>query len=349
MDNTHWLIGSASVEGLSHIESKTPCQDYSVVETSNNGKWVAIAVCDGAGSAKHSEIGSRLVAKTFAQKLILLSQELDTRNPGNWINDFVIQQVLNVRESLRLEAQQDQLNDYHTTLVACLIGETGGFVVHIGDGAIIGGSIKNDQESIYVENSRVISEPQNGEYSNETYFITESNWIKNLRITPISSLDWMILGTDGGSAFYLLPNNNLIKEFIASFLNEILEVSPFNWSERIKEILINEQANKITNDDKTIVVLVKKDLAEINNKLKFLEKTIKADNELITLQDQLQHPTSEPELQLPVFVKKKGQRKFFMVMIGIFTITLVLALIIFIMNFRFNINLINEITKIKNP
>jgi len=306
----YWYLGGASVKGISHIETNTPCQDSYEIAYSNDGKWVAVAVCDGAGSAKYSEAGAKLVAQTFAQKLILLSQELKTRTPGNWINDFVIQQVLNVRENLRKIAGQDQLNDYHSTLVACLVGETGGFVIHIGDGAVIGGVSEKKDNEIYLDKSSFISEPQNGEYANETFFITEGDWIKNLRITPLPPLDWMLLGTDGGSSFYLYPSNNLKKDFISSFINEIFKKNPFEWSKRIENVLSDDQANKITNDDKTIVFLAKKGLVSqemnvsfLNNKNETEEIKQHQDNQSVNLNKTIDQPENVVQLK-----KKSSQR-----------------------------------------
>jgi len=264
-----WLNGGASVVGSSHIETKTVCQDSFEIAYSHDKSWVAVAVCDGAGSARKSEIGSQLVSKAFASKLILLSNEFDTKKPGFWINDFLIQQVLNVREELRKIANSDNLDDYHTTLIACLVGKTGGFVIHIGDGSLVGGVAKQDQEVLWLDSERFISEPQNGEYSNETYFITEPNWIKNIRVTPLPPLDWFLIGTDGGSAFYLNQLNSEKQEFISSFIRDIRLIPPKNWSERIKEILQDKKADPITGDDKTLVFFAKRNFVEAKADLAF--------------------------------------------------------------------------------
>ena len=255
-----WLLGSARVIGSSHELTGTPCQDAFDIERSADGKWLAVAVCDGAGSAKYAEAGSNLVAKTFAKKLILLSNEIENRQPGAWINDFVIQQVLNVREELRAAASGDDLRDFHTTLVAFLMSDNGGFVIHIGDGSLLGGKVKVAKDRVILDDEIFISKPENGEYSNETFFITEGDWVKHLRITPLPPLDWMLIGTDGGSSFYLDSANSPKQEFILSFIEHLTKCDAQDWNANIVRILSDEQANKVTNDDKTLIFFLRDQL-----------------------------------------------------------------------------------------
>ena len=60
----------------------------------------------------------------------------------------MIQSILDIRSKLRDAAQSDTLAQFHTTLVASLIGPNGGFAIHIGDGAIFTGNIKKDNKAI---------------------------------------------------------------------------------------------------------------------------------------------------------------------------------------------------------
>ena len=285
-----WIFGAAKQVGISHQETGAPCQDSFDIERSDDGKWVAVAVCDGAGSAKHSEVGSNLVSKTFAKKLILLSKEVETRQPGAWINDFVIQQILNVREELRVEAKSDDLRDFHTTLVAFLMSDFGGFAIHIGDGAILGGVSRDSGDSTVIDNEVFISKPENGEYSNETFFITEGDWIKHLRITPMPPLDWVFVGTDGGSAFFADPGDSPKQDFITSFIGDLKNRDASQWSQRIGEILSDKQADKVTNDDKTLVFFAKEGLMQLRKKLVF--KVVRKIDPAVT-------PAPKPSLVLP--------------------------------------------------
>jgi hypothetical protein len=104
---TAWITANASIIGSSHVATGTPCQDASVVKTAKGGEWVVIVVSDGAGTATRAEEGAHLVVKFFSEELLKLVDELTTRSPGHWINDFVIEKVLQTRTALRELANSD--------------------------------------------------------------------------------------------------------------------------------------------------------------------------------------------------------------------------------------------------
>ena len=59
---------STSIRGPLHKSLGLPCQDYSCARSTKN-KLVAI-VSDGAGSAKHSKIGAKIICETLCDLLI---------------------------------------------------------------------------------------------------------------------------------------------------------------------------------------------------------------------------------------------------------------------------------------
>lgn len=265
-----WFYSGASVIGQSHLSTATPCQDKFKIQTSSEGEWIAVAVCDGAGSAEFAEQGASITSTHFCNELIKLSQELDFRPPGEWINDFLIDCVIRVREQLRKSASSDDIRKYHSTLVAALMGRSGGFSIHIGDGALFGGTFDNSKlgNAIELNSSYVISKPENGEYSNETFFITEGSWVKHLRITPLPALEWLVACTDGGASL-LLDNENEVKpSFLAPFIEAQIN-DGFQSSNYIDTILNDLKANKLTTDDKTIVLAVREGIVHLPASLKF--------------------------------------------------------------------------------
>jgi hypothetical protein len=269
MNTPAWITASSSVRGKGHEQTGTPCQDASLVLSSPDGEWVALVASDGAGSAEHAEIGSATVAKHFADALIRLAPNLANRNPGEWIIDSVLASIINIRNELRIAARSDSLKAYHCTLVACLIGPTGGFSIHIGDGSIFGGIAGHETSTtIDLSGGIFISAPQNGEYANETVFITERDWIKNLRIQPIPKLNWVMLGTDGGMA--LAMNNEAVPKtgFVAPVLSEVIKTANLGSpGDTLKEILSDRQADRLTNDDKTLVIAIRRKFQSVSNEI----------------------------------------------------------------------------------
>lgn len=244
--------------GQSHQISNVPCQDKFSCKVSGDGRWLSVAVSDGAGSALNAEAGAEITSTIFCEELLGLSKQLDTRAPGEWINDFVVECVLKVRNQLRAKAKSDDIKSFHCTLVAALVGPEGGFSIHIGDGSIFGGQFKNDSKGGEVElNSNfVISKPENGEYTNETFFITEGNWIKHLRVTPLPRLDWVVACTDGGAALILEKETEVKPKFLVPFFQELIS-DKFTKNNYISEVLSDPKANALTTDDKTIFVAMR--------------------------------------------------------------------------------------------
>jgi len=248
-----WITAQASVIGAGHIKSDKPCQDSNVVKLTKDNQWLVIVVSDGAGSAKRAEEGSSYVSKFMANELFKLIEELKHKAPGHWVNDFIIKKILTARLELRAMAGADDINDFNCTLVACLIGPEGGFSVHIGDGNIIGGyKVKSTLKTEY---KFYHSLPENGEYANETFFITENDWIKHLRISPIPSLDWVLCCSDGGASLALEGEKNPKSGFLIPVVQSVFnKTGGFESDSRLKGYLEDPQADNVTSDDKTIVL-----------------------------------------------------------------------------------------------
>lgn len=251
-----WHCVGTSVIGKSHIDSGIECQDFHSYKISDDKLWAALVVCDGAGSARRSAEAANLVANFFSESLIKLSQIINNKIPGEWINDYVIQSILDIRAKLREVGQSDTLAQFHTTLVASLIGPHGGFAIHIGDGAIFTGNLKEDKlkKVVNLDHGLFISAPHNGEYANETYFITESSWIKNIRITPISKCDWLMLCTDGGASLALNHDCTALRpEFFVPLVSGIKSEPTSGRENFLYKAVATEKTWALTNDDKTLL------------------------------------------------------------------------------------------------
>jgi hypothetical protein len=260
-----WTVAAASVRGRGHEQTGAPCQDSCEVIVSPNGRWVALAASDGAGTAKRSEIGANFVAREFAKCLIRLSDECDRRAPGAWVSDRVIQDIVTIRSRLREEAGSDDISDFHCTLTAALIGPTGGVTVHLGDGAIFGGAADSRVgDVIDLAQDFFVSSPQNGEYANETVFLTESDWVKHLRIHPVAAVDWVMLGTDGGMSLAMVGESRPKSGFVVPVIRALIQESDFpSRCGALERILDDRQADRLTNDDKTLIAAIRAQYREV--------------------------------------------------------------------------------------
>jgi hypothetical protein len=296
MRHESWSVAAASVLGKSHEQTAIPCQDACAVKTSDDGKWVALVASDGAGTAAHSDVSSRLVASGFATALIELSTLLDQQSPGAWVTDAVISDIVGLRNQLRGIAQSDDISAYHCTLVAALVGPSGGFTIHVGDGAVFGAATDPSATDILdLSRDYFVSLPENGEYANETVFLTERDWIKHLRIQHVSAPDWLILGTDGGMALAMVGEQVPKSGFVAPVLHSLLS-NPNRRSrdDALRVILSDRQADRLTNDDKSLVAIVRSHFREVEGE--FLENKPPSIRPAVKPSKSIVAPKSAPEL-----------------------------------------------------
>ncbi len=116
---------------------------------------------------------------------------------------------------------------------------------HIGDGV---GVVEFD------DGTSVLSLPENGEYANETYFVTQDEWSAHLRVTPFSGrVRCLALMSDGAMSF-AFKKTGLFRPFmdpVVSYLNNTEEAE---GSEALLATLAGEGTWTITSDDKTLLV-----------------------------------------------------------------------------------------------
>lgn len=246
----HWLIEGDRTLGSSHAEQSLPCQDN--ICYVSKGNWHSVCISDGAGSSKFSEISSKFVSERFSQSLLLLADLIEVKGPGSWINDHIIHDVLELRGGLKEHTASTELDDYHCTLVAILVSQSVAIAVHIGDGAIIAGKCKETSgSSSFLNGTLVASLPENGEYKNETYFITEPHWLKHLRIKVLGKVDWFVMGSDGGIDI-LSDRQKLDGLLVADLINHI---SCNNEEEStVSQLIGSEYAASKTTDDISLAI-----------------------------------------------------------------------------------------------
>jgi serine/threonine protein phosphatase PrpC len=242
-----WLIEHDRALGTSHQARNQPCQDHITFLTSKDQSWHSICISDGAGSAKYSEISSKFISEKFCMSLMDTAYEIDEKGPGSWVNDKIIFEVLAARRDLKEHVSSHELDDYHCTLVALLIGKNVSIAVQIGDGAIIAGTSElGSKDSSCINNQVYTSLPENGEYKNETFFITEPHWLKHLRIKVFPKIDWFVMGSDGGIDIF---SNR--EKFEGSLTVELFKNMLHDESKKstVKNLINSEFALKRTNDD----------------------------------------------------------------------------------------------------
>lgn len=257
-----WVVTRAVVRGTGHIKLGTPCQDHCDIRLSRDGRWLVAAVCDGAGSAKRSDEGAKLVSEGITRGLINEIANFERHGPGVWVKDRVHALLLDARQQLRHKG--GEMHDFACTLVGALVGPTGGFFFHVGDGAGVSSRAvitRDGHEQLFLWDSITISPPENGEVANETFFVTQDDWDKHLRSMPIPrTADLVMLMSDGGMEF-VLPRQQINPSWVTPVVGELMRTQDEDVRCRlVHNYLEDPAAQPITSDDKTLLVAMRQRL-----------------------------------------------------------------------------------------
>jgi len=237
-------ISKAKMVGSSHKVTNVVCQDSIFVSKRKDLNLYSIALSDGAGSCKYSHYGSKISTQTVSSIFMNDFQKLSNMKDSH-LSKYIINKIGEkfIEKSNKLKSTPKELS---STLLFIVIKDNKYIAGHIGDGLI--GTLNNGNLSI-------LSYPENGEYSNSTYFVTNKNAHKYLRIYrgDIDSKTSFILMSDGTSeTLYDKKNSNLAKA------NEIFcQWLDVNSEQKMDEILKNNLENIIsrkTHDDCSIVI-----------------------------------------------------------------------------------------------
>ena len=185
-----WAFAHAVREGVS--PGKNGCQDYAAFEEFPlaNGELVGIAVVsDGAGSARDAAEGAELACKAFLKEAgRVIATRKSLKGMGQSHASKIVQHVHRVLK-LHAETMGIRPAELSCTLVGALIARDEALFVQVGDGAIV---LRQGEEF------KVAVWPDQGEYVNETVFVTDPKCVDRVQVNKLNeSLDGVVLFSDG--------------------------------------------------------------------------------------------------------------------------------------------------------
>jgi hypothetical protein len=241
-----WALAGVSVRGTSHVKHGIVCQDAHAAQLA--GGALILAVCDGAGSAPMSHLGSRAAAETAVEAV---ARELLRRVPetsSEWVGllESARAEALSaVRE--QAEAAGFPVRDLATTLLLAVAAPEVTAVLQIGDGAVVGEELATPHSVV------AMTRPETGEYANETVFLTTSNTTPQVSVgPPVRSIAAF---SDGLQRLALqLPAGTPHEPFFRPLFRFMEKAGGEERSEEIRDFLSNPRVTSRTDDDITLVV-----------------------------------------------------------------------------------------------
>jgi hypothetical protein len=257
-----WVVTGARVRGKKHKHEGTHCDDW--MEARQSGPWTVIAVSDGAGSSRFSRVGARVSCQAAADFLAeqLRERPLRVRQAGlleRWWNkddgyinaDDVkfLEGVLHYSMSVAHDAvkaaadeREDSqayrrhfkanrklcIDDLSATLLLAIATRvpvkgaeyTFAMTCSVGDGMMA--MIAQGDPPV-----QLLAEPDSGEHSGETYFLTSKGRLDparlkiNIGFRPLRAL---LVMTDGVADDYFPPQTEMQRLYADLVLNRVLAV-----------------------------------------------------------------------------------------------------------------------------
>ncbi|WP_419763950.1 MAG: protein phosphatase 2C domain-containing protein [Arcobacter sp.] len=238
-----YKIASAITQGVSHKKTNTKCQD--AILTLKKDNFIFLGVADGAGSKKEAYTASwfilNILALEFENKL---DKYLDSKNINEKILSFLESSLYILSKYSKLEFEE-----LSSTLLFALILENEYIIGHIGDGIIV--NITQDNRL------NILSKPENGEFSNETYFCNTIKYKNRLRIYRGDVADihnGLLLCSDGVEDAIYDYNNDKVIDVCSKFINWLDSYEEEKVCHALQHNLENN-VSRVSNDDLSVILL----------------------------------------------------------------------------------------------
>lgn len=215
-----WVVAGASEMGMSHKNANPPipCQDSHAMKSLEEG-WGIAVLCDGAGSAPLSHIGSEFVVgqaigtfEGIVQKNKWIKKG-ELPEPEAW-QKIALNAFQKIRQRLELvaEAKEVKAKDYACTIIVVIYAPFGILTSHIGDGRA---GYRDGKEKWHP-----IMTPHNGEEANITIFITSDYWLKgDFEMSGVTVPESRVI-TDAPTAFTLMSDGCESHTFETGYFDE---------------------------------------------------------------------------------------------------------------------------------
>lgn len=248
-----WLVISASAVGTSHNTTGAPCQDscgggVETPQTRNHEPLLWLFVADGAGSAPMGGEGADIA---IGEGIRFVTEKLARKEFGLG-DSFACDLICEVRRVLHIEAEKQgrPVRDYACTFLGVVSTKTGTITFQVGDGGIVLDTGAGLELALI---------PSQGEYANQTYFVTDEDAIARLQSKAYPDRALRVAAfTDGIQRLALnmaanTPQESFFTPFFAGMAKATLAQED-QLTGLLQQFLASDHVNARTDDDKTLAL-----------------------------------------------------------------------------------------------
>jgi hypothetical protein len=245
-----WKLIYDSVRGTSHERTGQVCQDHAFGSSVRAGDHtiLIVACSDGAGTAEHADVGSRLACEGIVRiacadlEAGLTVAAIDRERVLRWHTD--------IRHLLDQEAAARgvPIRQLAATLLTAVVGEENAAFAQIGDGAIVLGQ-GDGYEAVFW--------PQTGEYANMTNFLSDESFQERIEFAcRPGRINELALFTDGMQSLALwLSEKRVHAPFFRPMFQALAQATDSaTLMVPLRQFLSSGQVNERTDDDKTLML-----------------------------------------------------------------------------------------------
>lgn len=248
-------VALASTMGTSHLAVNGVCEDAcdaKLIVDVNGQSHLAAVAADGAGSALMGAIGAKIAISSILTEITehfthAARFPTETTDITNWIVTAQ-QNIIHTARNFGLRPR-----DFACTLLGALVSERNEQVAfwQIGDGGIIG---------LRGEVYGLVFPPDNGEYANQTHFLTDPQALDYLQVQVSAlHLDGIAMITDGLqrlaiNSVPLTPYAGFFDPLFAALNTTPVATARRSLRPRLRNFLKSDKVNARTEDDKTLLL-----------------------------------------------------------------------------------------------
>ena len=250
-----WKHAGSTVTGRSHADRGEHGQDYhraGTLQITDTAYFIGL-VADGAGSTTDGGRGAEIACGTVWSAIVeSLRGALD---PATFPDETVQGWAAAARDAICTEAAAAgrRPRDYACTLLGAVAAPAGAVFFQIGDGAIVVRA---------AEEYATIFWPEQGEYANTTFFLSDEEYAEHLMIHRSETAPREIaLFTDG---LQTLALSFAVKKAHPGFFQPLFDAvrkDPGNdfstISRQLDRFLLRDDVSARSDDDKTLVLAVR--------------------------------------------------------------------------------------------